>query len=1234
MSSLTPQQRVSPDPPKRKGFWSTWLPIGLVVLSIIGLLALGIFIILTQGVERGINTLTIISIVLGMVLSILTLLVNFFQWREQATTNVMIDTTTTVEQLPNHAGPVPQISGVVVTSHLATSPLPPATLLPLVEQDGNPPYIDWGEAPATEHFYGRQQQLALLRQWVRDQHCRMVVIQGLGGMGKTTLSKELTGQVCAQFDFVFWRSLQNAPPIEHVLETCIAFLSFNQHATPLPAHLDARIVVLIEYLRGRRCLLVLDNFEFVLQSGDRVGVYRAGYEGYGRLLELVGAGQHQSCLLVTSREKPRELARLEGSSQAIRVLELNGLELDETQEMLHGFGLNGSKEMWTRLINLYARNPLALKLISGPIREIFQGNIDAFLDEGEHLVGDVSQLVEQQFERASPLEQEILYWLAIEREKTSLDTLRANIVQSVAKRELLEALSSLRRRSLVEPGGAVIFFLQPVILEYVTNRLVTQFSEELSGGKSIELLYRYALLKAQAKDYVRASQVRFLLEPTANYLQSTLGQEESERSLKQILATMQSASARRPDYAAGNLLNLLIALHVDLRCYDFSHLTIKQAYLQDAQLTDVNLAYANLATSTFTETFGNILSLALDASGQLLAAGTANGKVELWRLPEGTPCLTLDIEGHDEWVRSVAFSPQGDLLASGNDDETVCLWDVASGQQLAALRAHSGRIYSVAFSPRNDLLASGGDEHVIHIWDTRTRQHVQKLQCQQGRVRSLAFSPQGDLLASGSEDNSISLWDMNAGVCKHILREHSDHVYSVAFSPDGKRLVSGSDDRTLRVWELSSGRSIQVLQGHSARVQSVAFSPDGRLLASGSMDQTVRVWDSESGRCIYALQEHSNRVRSVAFSPDSTLVVSGGDDQAVRVWEVDSGQCLKRLHGHTSCVYSVAFSPDGRTVVSDNEDCALHEWNVASGQGLRTFRKHTSWIYATTYSPDGRLLATGSDDQEIHLWDVKSGAWLRTLRHTSGRVRSVAFSPDSKLLVSGGDDQDILLWDCASGQRVDVLRGHSDRVRRVVFAPGTNQNTYSADIVLASGGDDETVRIWKRERTTREITCTHVLKGHSGRVWSLDFSPLNSNLLASGDERDIHLWDIQRELSTGILHGHSGRVYSIVFSPDGSLLASGSEDHTIRLWDTKSQQCIAILKGHSSRIRAVAFNNTGSLLASGSHDGTTRLWDINTQTCIHTLRTDRPYERMNITGIKGVTSAQKNMLKDLGAIEA
>ena len=227
--------------------------------------------------------------------------------------------------------------------------------------------VDWGEAPHTRQFYGREKELTELEQWIVDDRCQLVAVLGIGGIGKTTLAAKLAEQIKDEFEYVFWRSLQNAPPLETILKNCIQFLS-NQQRIDLPNDINGQITLLIQHLQENRCLLVLDNLETILQSGNRAGEYREGYEGYGRLIQRIGEGKHQSCLLLTSREKAKEVAHLEGKTSPVRSLQLPGLGQLEGQEILKDKGLFGSDEAWADLIHTYTGNPLALKLAAEPIR--------------------------------------------------------------------------------------------------------------------------------------------------------------------------------------------------------------------------------------------------------------------------------------------------------------------------------------------------------------------------------------------------------------------------------------------------------------------------------------------------------------------------------------------------------------------------------------------------------------------------------------------------------------------------------------------------------------------------------------------------------------------------------------------------------------------------------------------------------------------------------------------------
>jgi WD40 repeat protein/transcriptional regulator with XRE-family HTH domain len=751
--------------------------------------------------------------------------------------------------------------------------------------------VDWGEAPSVQIFYGREKELAELEHWIAGDQCRVVAVLGIGGIGKTALTKKLTEQMRDSFEYIFWRALQNAPPLEYILRDCILFLSDHQ-GTILSQVIEADISLLIEYLQKHRCLLVLDNSESVLQEHHRAGNYREGYEGYGRLLQRIGETQHQSCLLITSREKPKEIARSEGMATSVRSLHLSGVGQKAGRKILRDKELFGSDQEWKILIDVYSSNPLALKLISEPIHEVFRGNIAAFLKEGETVFGDIQELLDQQFHRISELEREILYWLAIEREPVSLDELQEDVVHSVARGAFVEALNSLRRRSFIETSGTARFTLQPVIMEYVTNELIKQILVEIDT-EEIKLLATHALIKAQSKDYVRDSQIRLILQPVAQQLLNTRGKEGLGEKLKRILSTLREMPLHMHSYVAGNTLNLLIQAQCDSHDYDFSHLMVRQAYLQGVSLPDVNFAHADLATSVFTDTFGSILSVAFSPNGNLLAAGTANGEIRLWNIASGTTLPTC--QGHTGWVWSIAFSPDRSTIASGSEDQTIRLWDVSTGQCLKTLQGHTSRVYSVAYNSNGNMLVSGGGDQALRLWDASTGRCLKTLQGHANRVRSVAFSPDGSTIVSGSEDQTLRLWDVSNGQCLNILQGHTDRVHSVAFSPNGNTIVSCSEDKTVRLWDIGTGQCLKTLQGHTDWISSVAFSPDGSTIASGSHDRTVHLWNVSTGQCFKILQGHIGWVRSIAFSPNRNLLASGSEDGTIKLWDVQTGECIKTL---------------------------------------------------------------------------------------------------------------------------------------------------------------------------------------------------------------------------------------------------------------------------------------------------------------------------------------------------
>jgi hypothetical protein len=330
----------------------------------------------------------------------------------------------------------------------------------------------------------------------------VVSVLGMGGIGKSALAVTLMHRVARQFEVVIWRSLRDAPGCSALLEECLQVLT-PQLLRDLPDSPEERLRLLMEHMRDRRVLLVLDNLEMLLEEGEGMGRVRAGFEGCARLLRRMGKTAHQSCLLLTSREKPADLVPLEGNRSPVHALRLAGLDAEAGAQLLTEKGVVGSPNDRVRLVEVYRGNPLALKIVAQTIVELFGGEIATFLEQGEVVFGGVRDLLDEQYCHLTDLEQTVLCWLAIMREPVTLSEMRALLVAPKPTEKLLEALDGLLWRSLIESGqhpGSIT--LQSVVLEYATTRLVAEVSGELEQGQLVRLI-QHGLVQAQAKDYVR-----------------------------------------------------------------------------------------------------------------------------------------------------------------------------------------------------------------------------------------------------------------------------------------------------------------------------------------------------------------------------------------------------------------------------------------------------------------------------------------------------------------------------------------------------------------------------------------------------------------------------------------------------------------------------------------------------------------------------------------------------------
>lgn len=391
---------------------------------------------------------------------------------------------------------------------------------------------DWGEAIDVSVFYGRTQELIQVKTWIVQERCRLVGILGLSGIGKTAFSVKLAEEIQDQFDYIIWRSLHFAPPLEVLLHQLLQIL-YPPLEINIAETVAGRISQLIDRLRASRCLLVLDNFDSILDSGDQSQEntailasnasiknpfthfltqirYRQGYEGYGEFIRRLGDSQHQSCLVFTSREKPQEIAVLEGETLPVRSLKLTGLNHEESVLIFNSKGLINQSEAESKvLLYWYAGNPLFLKLVATAIRELFGGTLSEFIKQGTVVFGDIRAILDQQFNRLSQLEKHMMYWLAVNQDLISVRNLPKEIIPGLSprmsQRLILEAIELLQRRSLIE-RQASNFFQTPVLMEYMIERLIEE-NFTLNEEKDGHLFMSHTLFEAHLKNYIRESRL-------------------------------------------------------------------------------------------------------------------------------------------------------------------------------------------------------------------------------------------------------------------------------------------------------------------------------------------------------------------------------------------------------------------------------------------------------------------------------------------------------------------------------------------------------------------------------------------------------------------------------------------------------------------------------------------------------------------------------------------------------
>lgn len=571
--------------------------------------------------------------------------------------------------------------------------------------------------------------------------------------------------------------------------------------------------------------------------------------------------------------------------------------------------------------------------------------------------------------------------------------------------------------------------------------------------------------------------------------------------------------------------------------------------------------------------------------GSWIASGGADNSVKIWQTASGRELRSLN--GHRGYIRSLARSSNGQWLASGSSDRDVKLWEVATARELHAFKGHTGTVEVLAFSADYRWLASGGADGTIKIWDPNSGREIKSLSQQMGAITSLAFSGDGQTLVSGSANSTIQLWNTSDWGEGRTIQQRAGRITALTLSPDRKWFASGSADGSICLWPNGSGRE-RCVASRKSSVRALAFGKDESLYsvrADGGIERRNLASGKESE--LERGDANAEQVVFASFSPDLNSVAWGNGGRTIELFDLTLS-AKRTFENQSTSFNAIDFSEDGRWFAVAASDSSIRLWQVATGRELSRLSGHSGYVTTLSFSKDSRFLASGSRSGEVKLWDLFKGRLAVSLPSSPQGVNTVAFSPDGKWLAAAGMSKTVELWNLET-KKARTLSGHKEEITSVVFSVDGR--------LLASGGRDKTIRIW--DLSTGAVVKT--VENLDAEVNNLALSRDGSTLAAATANQSVVTCEFANCTELRPLKGHDGEIFTVAFSPDGRVLASAGSDHQIKLWDPRTGGELRVLTGPTGAVNGVVFSQDGRWVLSASDDGSLMVWNAASGALMATL---------------------------------
>jgi len=610
---------------------------------------------------------------------------------------------------------------------------------------------------------------------------------------------------------------------------------------------------------------------------------------------------------------------------------------------------------------------------------------------------------------------------------------------------------------------------------------------------------------------------------------------------------------------------------------------------------------------------------------------------------------TVIQRGHRAAVKSVAYSPDGKYIATGSRDNSVKLWEVATGRELRTFLGHLSTVNAIDFDPTGKLMATGSSDKQIIIWEVVTGSEMLRISGHQKSVTSVDFSTDGKQLASGGTENEAYVWDVDTGVKTAEFKVYAPQVgIQVSFSKDSKTLITGNDNGMIKLFDLVKKEVTDTLRNISSSScggcpSYIQLNKNGDQLLSASDRGPVTLWNLKTGKIIREYGQEDDDYNGVGMMGNYVFV---SKEDTIKIWNT-SGKLIRKITIPDTEINAATISPDGNYITAVTNDKITRSWNIKSGKQMKTLKgflnaknddgleldPESYWQYNISryisfrdrikVSPDEKYIIKGQYGNVAQLLDLSKGRVVRTFEGHEKAVICSEFSKDGKFLFTGSGDHTVKMWEVASGKEVKTFKGH----RELIFELAISENGK----YLVSGSWDATAILWDIEtgKQIRQFSMEnnspyalsfahndlYIMIGGLGkdlRMIEIDtglparnligHTEIVSDVAVRGDQMltaswdgKAKLWDIKTGLITQKFVGHKGHVYAASFDNDGKWIATSGADRTTKLWDIKTGEELKSFDGHADVVTSVDFINDDKYLITHSLDGTTKIWDIATE---------------------------------------